>query len=180
MFTPQHTRLIHPMRPLVPVFLSLRFPCSLGSPLIGSHFGLLRSCDWYQPDINRGQIIMQLCLHFIIHKAAMELEQFRCGLESLGVLQMMEKHPHTFIKAFRTKPTITLDIFKSFILNTLIKGRKKMSSSKTGSSSWVTSNKVTWNLTLVLASFFAFLTGCDHIPPLVYGDEIPQINFSNE
>lgn len=44
----------------------------------------------------------------------MELEQFKCGLESLGVLQMMKKHPRAFIKAFRTKPMITLDVFKSF------------------------------------------------------------------
>lgn len=63
---------------------------------------------------NKSQVISQLSLHFTIHHAAMELEQFKSGLESLGVLEMMQKSPNIFMKEFCTRPVLNFEVLKSF------------------------------------------------------------------
>jgi len=44
----------------------------------------------------------------------MELEQFKSGLESLGVLEMMQQSPNIFMEGFCTRPVLDFEVLKSF------------------------------------------------------------------
>lgn len=150
------------------------------------------------------RVVSLVCRHFTVFCAAMELEQFKRGLEVLDVLQLMEKNPTQFMKAFRSHEKLTVEVIDSFYA---------VQYSEVGCNLREREELIMFNWfqflrdveqglciphyfilfshcinvclgnvgeDIALEKVFRFLTGCDQIPPIGYPDARPVIRFDEK
>jgi len=63
---------------------------------------------------NKDKTCGEMCLHYTLFHAGSELDQFKEGLKTLGVLDLMKKHPKHFIKAFQAPPKLSAEFIDKF------------------------------------------------------------------